>query len=75
MLERSDEIHIRPGFKVMDASGEDWVYIGYRVTSRGTHSHWFTKLGEFNDEPWTYSATYRRTLIKKFPSLAEHYES
>lgn len=58
--------------------GYTWVYVGYRVTSIGTNSHYFTRAlpyGEGYLGPatplWTYNATSFESLRGKFPELAK----
>jgi hypothetical protein len=69
-------IGLRDGMKVFDKHGDGWIYAGSRWTTAATEEHWFFKLGEFTsrDGPYTYKATFRRTIVKMFPSLGEYYE-
>ena len=58
------------GMTVTDETGALWVYIGYRLTSVGTHEHHFACRDHFSfGTPWTYKAVYAKTLQKKFPDL------
>ena len=61
------------GTIIHDAQGAAWVYVGFRVTTTGSHSHSFVRaLTGARGHPgplWTYSASNEDTLRRKFPDL------
>ena len=64
----NQEIAIFDGAKVFDEHGDAWVHTGVRLTTAGTYEHWFVKLGMYTGQPLTYKATFRSTIVKKFPN-------
>jgi hypothetical protein len=65
------ELKLKPGTVVHDAECEQWVFVGYRLTTT-SHSLEFVKAGtvDMRGERWTYHATHRDTILRKFPDAA-----
>lgn len=64
------EIKLPLGAVVHDADGEPWVFVGYSWTTK-SHNLEFYK-GDTRPkglERYSYNATHRATLIRKFPDI------
>jgi hypothetical protein len=61
------EIFLRLGSVVTCTEGQDWVFVGYGVTTVSHNLRFFCVRTEV-----VYRATHRDTLVKKFPKILDH---
>ena len=60
---------IKPGTQVWDKDNKMWIYVGFRITSVGSHSHYFCRMAE-NGQLYTYQASVEATLRRKFRGIS-----